>query len=107
VEPPQPALPNEANVVWQEATARRKLRFQFSLKQMLVAMISAALIFGLMHVLGGPANTATILGLLALAGLAVHAAGFDPPEIVILGWWLILVLYVFLSIVAAAWSTFA
>jgi hypothetical protein len=107
VEPPPPPLRNEADVAWQEAAARQKLRFQFSLKQMLAAMISAAIIFGLVRVLGGPANTATMLGMLALVGLVVHAAGFEPPEIIILGWWLILVLYVFLSIVAAVWSSFA
>jgi hypothetical protein len=107
VEPPPPPLPNEADVAWQEATARQKLRFQFSLKQMLVAMVSAAIVFGLVSVLGGPANTATMLGFLALAGLVLHAAGFEPPELIILSWWLILVLYVFLSIVAAVWSGFA
>jgi hypothetical protein len=101
VQPPPPPLPNEADVAWQEAMARQRFRFQFSLKQLLLAMMGAAVIFGLVRVFGGPANTATMLGLLALAGLVVHAAGFDPPEIIILGWWLILVMYVLMSIVAA------
>ena len=42
-----------------------------------------------------------------VVGLVVHALGFDPPAVVILGWWLILVLYVLLSIGAALWSSFA
>jgi hypothetical protein len=37
----------------------------------------------------------------------VHALGFEPPEIFVLGWWLILVLYVLLSLFAALLSGFA
>jgi hypothetical protein len=107
VEPPPMPLPNETDVAWQEASARQKFRFQFSLQQLLLAMASAAVIFGVMRFFGGPANTATMLGVLALAGLVFHAAGFEPPEIVILGWWLILVLYVVMTIVAAVWSGFS
>jgi hypothetical protein len=107
VEPPPMPLPNEADVAWREATARQTFRFQFSLRQLLLAMAGAAVVFGLMQFFGGPWNTATMLGMLALAGLVIHATGFDPPEIVILGWWLILVLYVLMSIVAAVWGGFA
>jgi hypothetical protein len=99
-------LPNEADAR-QEVAVRPRFRFQFSLRQLLIAMASAAVLFGLMRFFGGPANTATMLGMLALTGLVIHAAGLDPPEIVILGWWLILVLYVVMSIVAAVWSGFA
>jgi hypothetical protein len=107
VETPPSTLADEATASRPDATARRKIRFRFSLRQLLTAMVSAAIIFGFVRFLGGPANTATMLGFIALAGLVIHAAGFEPPEIVILGWWLILVLYVLLSIVAAAWSGFA
>ena len=73
----------------------------------MIAMTTAAVIFGLVQILGGAVNAATMLGFVALVGLVVHALGFEPPDIVVLGWWLILVLYVLLSIAAAVWSSFA
>jgi hypothetical protein len=88
------------------AAARPAFRFHFSLRQLLVAMTVAGVIFGVVSVLGGPANTATILGFTALLGLVIHALGFEPPESIVLGWWMILVLYVLLSIVTVVWSAF-
>jgi hypothetical protein len=90
----------------QEAEPRPSFTFQFSMSQLMVAMTVAAIIFGLVH-LSGPSNAATLLGFVALVGLVVHALGFDPPAVVILGWWLILVLYVLLSVGAAVWSSLA
>lgn len=87
--------------------APRSLRLQFSLKQLLIAMTAAAVIFGLVSLFGGPANTATMLGFVALLGLVIHALGFEPPEIFVLGWWLVLVLYIVLSMAAVVWSGFA
>lgn len=104
---PPPIMPNETDEVWQESMAQEKFRIRFSLRELMLAMTTAAVIFGLVYTLGGAANTATLLGFVALVGLVVHALGFEPPEIVVLGWWLILVLYVVLSIVAAMWSGFA
>lgn len=104
---PPPALPNETDEVWQESMAQEKFRIRFSLRELMLAMTTAAVIFGLVYTLGGAANTATLLGFVGLIGLVVHALGFEPPEIVVLGWWLILVLYVVLSIVAAMWGGFA
>ncbi len=89
------------------AQGRPQFRFHFSLLELMAAMTVAAIIFGLVHLLGGASNTATLLGFVALIGLVIHALGFEPPEIVVLGWWLILVLYVLLSIFAAVWSGFA
>jgi manganese/iron transport system permease protein len=86
---------------------RPAFRFRFSLRQLLVAMTVAGVIFGVVSVLGGPANTATILGFTALVGLVIHALGFEPPQFIVLGWWMILVLYVLLSIVTVVWSSFA
>jgi uncharacterized membrane protein YecN with MAPEG domain len=105
--PAPPVLPNETDEVWQDSMAQEKFRIHFSLREMMLAMTAAAVMLCLIRVLGGAANTATLLGFIALIGLVVHALGFDPPEIVILGWWLILVLYVLLSIVAAMWTGFA
>jgi hypothetical protein len=90
----------ESIEVDRQPPGRPSFRFKFSLWELFVAMTVAAVVLGLVSILGGPANTATMLGFLALIGLVVHAIGFEPPEIVVLGWWLILVLYVLLSIVA-------
>ena len=54
---------------------------------------------------GGPEVVSMVFGALALAGLAAHAAGFDPPRLVVLGWWLSLVIYLavgFYQLVVAA-----
>jgi hypothetical protein len=106
---PTEPLPNETDLAWQEAVSRDKFqfRFRFSMAEMLIAITTAAVIFGLVRILGGPSNTATLLGFAALIGLIIHALGFEPPGIVVLGWWLILVLYVLLSIFAAVLSSFA
>jgi hypothetical protein len=90
---------------WHDATPRPAFSFQFSMAQLMIAMTVAGIIFGVVH-LSGASNAATLLGFVALIGLVVHALGFDPPAVVILGWWLILVLYVVLSIAAALWSSF-
>jgi hypothetical protein len=109
VEPvaPPPALPNETDEVWQASMAQEKFRIHFSLREMMLAITAAAVILGLVQALGGADKAATLLGFIALFGLVVHALGFEPPEILVLGWWLILVLYVLLSIVAAMWTGFA
>jgi len=84
-----------------------QLRFQFSLKQLIITMTTAAVVLCAVRLLGGPSNTATLLGFVALLGLVIHALGFNPPEIAVLGWWLILVLYVLLNVFAAIWKSFA
>jgi len=104
---PPPPLPNETDEVWQATMTQEKFRIRFSLREMMLAITAAAVILGLVQVLGGADKAATLLGFVALIGLVVHALGFEPPEIVVLGWWLILVLYVLLSIVAAMWGGFA
>jgi hypothetical protein len=87
--------------------APRRLRLRFSLWELFVALTVAAVVLGVVSILGGPAKTATMLGFLALVGLAIHAMGFEPPEFIVLGWWLILVLYVLLSIAAVVLHSFA
>ena len=100
-------LPNEVDEAWQEAMRREKFRFRFSLRQLLATMVVAALVMGIVHFMGSPANAAIMLGVVALAGLVIHAVGVEPPGILVLGWWLVLVMYVVVSIVAAVWSGFA
>jgi hypothetical protein len=99
-------LPSEVDQTWQEAMAREKFRFRFSMSELMIAMTIAAVIFGLVQILGGEV-AATMLGFIALFGLVVHALGLEPPGVVVLGWWLILALYVLLSIAVAVWSSFA
>lgn len=84
---------------------KKPFQFQFSMMQLMGAMTVAAVIFGVMQLLGGPSSTATILGFVALIGLVVHGLGFEPPPVVALGWWVVLVLYVALSIVNVFWDS--
>jgi hypothetical protein len=94
---------NPAAEMWNEPPPPEPFRIQFSLRSLIFAMTAAAVTFGLIRILGGPGPTATILGLIAVGGLVVHAIGFEPPQSVILGWWFILLLYVLLTVVGAVW----
>jgi hypothetical protein len=89
-----------------EVPALEKFKFQFSLLNLFGAMTLAAVVLGVTHMLGGPAIAAMLLGLVALLGLVVHAFGFDPPEFVVLGWWLILVLYIMMGLATTIGSAF-
>jgi hypothetical protein len=102
---PEP-LPSATDQAWQAALARERFRFRFSLAELMIAMTTAAVIFGLVQILGGEV-AATMLGFIALAGLLVHALGYEPPDVVVLGWWMILALYVLLSIAVALWTSLA
>jgi hypothetical protein len=84
--------------------AGRPLRWQFSLRQLMIAMTISAIVFGLVRMVGGPDVAAVVLGFIILAGLIAHAMGAEPPESIILGWWLLLCLYVLMSLAAAVWS---
>jgi hypothetical protein len=102
---PEPP-PSEVDQAWQQAVEREKFRFRFSLSELMIAMTAAAIIFGLVQILGGEV-AATMLGFVALFGLVIHAIGVEPPDVVVLGWWMILALYVLLSIGVAVWTSFA
>jgi hypothetical protein len=80
-----------------------KLRLRFTLAEMMVTAICTAVLFGLIGT-WGLAVTATLVGLVALGGLVLHALGFEPPHAVVFGWWVLLLLYIVLSIVAAIWE---
>ena len=73
--------------MWDESPAPESVPIRFSLRSLMIAMTVAAVIFGMIHFLGGPGPTATILGLIAFLGLVIHAVGFEPPQSLILGWW--------------------
>ncbi|MCH7750888.1 MAG: hypothetical protein IH898_01865 [Planctomycetes bacterium] len=95
-------LPTKVDKPESEAAVEPAFRFSFSMKEMFGAMTVAAVLFALVRGLGGPNNAALLLGMIALAGLAVHMMGFDPPAVIVLGWWLLLVLY----IVVGLWAAF-
>ncbi len=98
-----PVPPNEIDEIWQEARKQEAFRFRFSLRELIIAMTFAAVLLGMIRIFGGAAPTATILGTIAFAGLVAHALGFEPPQMVILGWWFVLVFYVFLIVFSAIW----
>ncbi len=101
--PPVITAPSHAGDMWEEPVPPEPFRIRFSLRSLVIAMTIAAVSFGLVRMLGGPGPTATILGFIAVAGLVILALGFEPPQSVILGWWFILLLYVFLTIAGGIW----
>jgi hypothetical protein len=92
---------DEATDMWQEAAAPEQMPIHFSLRSLLVAITVAAVSLAIIQYVSGPSSTAMILGSLAFVGLVVHALGFVPPQSLILGWWLILLLYVLFSFAGA------
>ncbi|MCA9229791.1 MAG: hypothetical protein KDA57_04010 [Planctomycetales bacterium] len=98
-----PAPPASITIPIDEPYREPRTEFSFSLKEMFGAFTVAAVLMGLVQVVGGPQNAAMLLGLIALSGLVLHAVGFDPPQVVILSWWLLLVLYLIVS----TWAAFA
>lgn len=79
------------------------LRLNFSLKQVLVTLTVASVALGLLSAFGALTGTgfgavAAILGLVAVAGLVAFAVGFEMPPIVAFGWWIILLLYIAVSV---------
>lgn len=93
-------LPTRVDKPEPEATVEPAFRFSFSIKEMFGALTVAAVLFALMRELE-PNNAAMLLGMIALTGLAVQMIGFDPPAVIVLGWWLLLVLYIVVSLWAA------
>jgi len=77
------------------------LRFAFSMKELMITFTVAAVILGISSILGSD-NVALLLGLVALAGLLMQAFGVKMPPLVVLGWWLLLVLYILFSL----WGAF-
>lgn len=75
-------------------------RFSPSRNELIATIAIATAIFCLIYFVG-PNSASLLLGLLALGGLVVRAVGFQPPGTVVLGWWLILVMYVVASLLSA------
>lgn len=85
------------------AAAERSFHFQFSLSQLLAVTTIAAVLLGLGGAIGGMPGLATLCGVLALAGLLIPVLGISPPAVAVFAWWVVLALYVVLSLSAALW----
>ncbi|MEM8943723.1 MAG: hypothetical protein AAGD11_00960 [Planctomycetota bacterium] len=92
----------ELNAEWEnENASQRDFKFSFSMKELLITFTIAAVMLGSVQLLGGPQNAALLLGLIALVGLVIQAFGVEMPALVTLGWWILMVLYILVSIWAA------
>ena len=102
---PVPEIPKEefekVNDQWTAAAEQEPaFHFSFSLKEMFATLTVAAVALGLITLMGGIHEHATIIvGLIALLGLVAQALGYAAPPILVLGWWLMLVIYILLSVV--------
>ncbi|MGD9649147.1 MAG: hypothetical protein AB7U73_25775 [Pirellulales bacterium] len=103
-EPEPIARPAEAAV---PTISLPDFRFQFSMGQLFMVITAAALFLGIGTAVGGASNIATLCGLLALAGLIVPALGLRPPDFIVFAWWMVLLVYVVLSLSAAIWTAFS
>jgi len=84
-----------------------ELRLQFSMAQLFAVITGAALFLGIGTAVGGPENVAALCGLAAIAGLIVPALGLRPPSFVVFIWWMLLLVFVVLSLGTAIWTAFS
>lgn len=82
-----------------EIPEKPALTFSFSLKQLFWAFTIVALILGLAYLVGSD-RASLMLGTIAVLGLAIHAVGFELPGIIVFGWWILLVVYVIMSLLS-------
>jgi hypothetical protein len=76
------------------------VKFAFSMKELFITMTVVAVAMGLSKLIAGE-YLAMILGFIALGGLITNASGYEPPRFVVLGWWLLMVFYLAVSLFAA------
>jgi hypothetical protein len=74
-----------------------ELDFSFSWKELLIVCSAAAILLALVSLLGA-GTLSIVLGMVALGGLIAQAVGVEAPPIVVLGWWVLLVLYLLLGL---------
>lgn len=100
-EPAEPIADDEDDEEVELKTAEAPaFKFSFSMKEMFGALTAASVFLGLAQFLGR-ADMAVVLGAIALAGLVIQATGFSPSPIIVLGWWLLLVLYLLFGLLGA------
>jgi hypothetical protein len=98
--PAEPPMVAGVDPAQAEGRPRLDFKFAFSLQEVFITMTVVAVMLALIRMFG-PHNMAVALGLIALVGLVVQAAGLEPPRVVVLGWWMLLVLYLAVGLVAA------
>jgi hypothetical protein len=98
---PQLAAPAAAEAEPAEKRPFFDVKFAFSMQELFITMTAAAVAMGL-SMLMPREYLAMILGLIALGGLVTNASGYEPPRLVVLGWWLLMVFYLAVGLFAAA-----
>jgi small-conductance mechanosensitive channel len=74
-----------------------QFKFSFSLKQLFITMTATAVLIGILKLM--PTEIfSLLLGLIAVAGIVAVMAGFEAPPVLVLAWWILLVLYILVSI---------
>ncbi|QDT75414.1 hypothetical protein [Lacipirellula limnantheis] len=101
--PFDPELPAAADVEPLEKPPFFDVKFAFSMQELFITMTAAAIAMGL-SMLMPREYLAMILGFIALGGLVTNASGYVPPRLVVLGWWLLMVFYLAVSLFAATSS---
>jgi hypothetical protein len=87
-----------------EAPRQQEFKFAFSLKQAFITMTAAAVMLGILRLIGLETLTLT-LGVLAAAGLLVLMVGkLEAAPALVFGWWVLLVLYLLFGLVQAAFA---
>jgi hypothetical protein len=92
--------PLESVEVPEPVVEQESFRFAPSRAELIATIAVSTVLFCLIYFVGS-GSAALLLGVVALGGLVVHAVGFEPPGTVVLGWWLILVMYVVVSVLSA------
>ena len=77
------------------------VKFAFSMKELFITMTIIAVAMGL-SLLMPREILAMLLGFVALGGLIANTSGYEPPRLVVLGWWLLMVFYLAVGLFAAA-----
>jgi len=91
----EPTPADESDIV-EPLPAPSTFQFNFTAKELFGSLAAAAVLFGLLHLLAG-SSLPIILGAVALLGLIAQVIGMQPPPLVTLGWWLLLVLYLLMG----------
>jgi hypothetical protein len=95
---------NEIASVIEPPVEREPLRFQFSMRDLAIAITVSAILLGLVRFVGGPTVAATLFGAVAIAGLVAFVTRFEPPQVVLFGWWVVLLMYVLLTLLGFVWT---
>jgi len=101
------AAPEEVVEAGPPAPLLPEFRFQFSMAKLFMVITGAALFLGIGTAVGGAEKIATFCGLAALAGLIIPAFGLRPPSFVVFIWWMLLLVFVVLSLGTAIWTAFS